>query len=75
MHGLSLLCFRYGFKGSPRLSLVAKPRLGQRQVHMAKVTHWIERKLCELVEVSRASFLVRYTYILAVSQCEVCIRE
>ena len=43
---------RYGFKGPPNLTLVAKPRLGNREVKLSRVTHWIERKLQELVNVS-----------------------
>jgi hypothetical protein len=31
---------------------VAKPRLGNREVKLSRVTHWIERKLQELVNVS-----------------------
>lgn len=52
------LC-RYGFKESPRLDLVAKPRLGHREVTLSSVTHWIERKLCELVNVSSTVLVCR----------------
>ena len=45
-------CYRYGFKSPPKLTLVAKPRLGNREVKLSRVTHWIERKLQELVNVS-----------------------
>ena len=48
----SCVCCRYGFKGPPNLSLVAKPRLGNHEVKLSRVTHWIERKLQELVNVS-----------------------
>lgn len=43
---------RYGFEKRPKLDLVAKPRLGHREVTLSRVTHWIEKKLCELVNVS-----------------------
>lgn len=46
------LTTRYGFKETPRLELVAKPRLGKKAVTLSQVTHWIERKLCSLVDVS-----------------------
>lgn len=42
--------FWYGFTQNPRLELVAKPKLGQREVTLSYVTDWIEKKLCELVE-------------------------
>jgi len=45
----------YGFKSSPTLDLVAKPKLGHREVTLTKVTHWIEKKLHELVNVSGLS--------------------
>ena len=45
------LTHRYGFTQNPRLELVAKPKLGQREVTLSYVTDWIEKKLCELVEV------------------------
>ena len=48
-------CYRYGFKGPPNLTLVAKPKLGNREVKLSRVTHWIERKLQELVNVSHIS--------------------
>ena len=37
---------------TPKLELVAKPRLGKRAVTLSQITHWIERKLCSLVDVS-----------------------
>ena len=48
----ALPAHRYGFKSSPTLDLVAKPKLGHREVTLTKVTHWIEKKLHELVNVS-----------------------
>lgn len=44
---------RYGFAENPKLELVATPKLGQREVTLSYVTDWIEKKLCEVVEVSR----------------------
>ncbi|XP_076451047.1 testis-expressed protein 2-like [Babylonia areolata] len=35
----------YGFRGPPRLSLVAKPQVGERVVTITHITDWIERKL------------------------------
>lgn len=35
----------YGFRGSPRLWLVAKPQVGERVVTITHITDWIERKL------------------------------
>ena len=51
---LSSLCVacRFGFTKSPRLELVAKPKLGQREVKLSAVTLWIEKKLREVVDVS-----------------------
>ena len=43
---------RYGFKSTPKLELVARPKLGKRAVTFSQITHWIERKLCSLVDVS-----------------------
>ena len=43
---------RYGFAENPKLELVATPKLGQREVTLSYVTDWIEKKLCEVVEVS-----------------------
>ena len=51
-HMFDTPCCRYGFKSPPKLTLVAKPRLGNREVKLSRVTHWIERKLQELVNVS-----------------------
>ena len=49
-------CHRWGFHGSPRLELVAKPRLGHREVKLSRVTHWIEKKLCDIVDVSSCHY-------------------
>ena len=46
----SELC-RYGFKSTPKLDLVARPKLGKRAVTFSQITHWIERKLCSIVDV------------------------
>uniref|UniRef100_A0A3B3HBR1 SMP-LTD domain-containing protein n=1 Tax=Oryzias latipes TaxID=8090 RepID=A0A3B3HBR1_ORYLA len=35
----------YGFKTPPRLELKARPKLGEREVTLAHVTDWIEKKL------------------------------
>ncbi|XP_048757629.1 testis-expressed protein 2-like isoform X2 [Ostrea edulis] len=35
----------YGFKGNPKLTLVAKPKVGARQVTVTHITDWIEKKL------------------------------
>lgn len=50
---LLLVQCRYGFEKNPRLKLHAKPKLGHREVTLSYVTDWIEKKLCEVVEVSR----------------------
>ena len=36
---------------NPHLILDAKPKVGQREVTLSYVTDWIEKKLCEVVEV------------------------
>ncbi|KAH3862429.1 testis-expressed protein 2-like [Dreissena polymorpha] len=35
----------YGFRGNPQLWLVAKPKVGEREVTMTHITDWIEKKL------------------------------
>uniref|UniRef100_A0A8C9R130 Testis expressed 2 n=1 Tax=Scleropages formosus TaxID=113540 RepID=A0A8C9R130_SCLFO len=35
----------YGFRSPPRLELKARPKLGEREVTLAHVTDWIEKKL------------------------------
>uniref|UniRef100_A0A8C7H0V9 Testis expressed 2 n=1 Tax=Oncorhynchus kisutch TaxID=8019 RepID=A0A8C7H0V9_ONCKI len=35
----------YGFRGPPHLELKARPKLGEREVTLAHVTDWIEKKL------------------------------
>ena len=37
--------YRYGFRGNPQLWLVAKPKVGEREVTMSHITEWIEKKL------------------------------
>ena len=53
--GLLSLCLchfcRFGFMRNPHLILDAKPKVGQREVTLSYVTDWIEKKLCEVVEV------------------------
>ena len=36
---------RYGFKAKPQLYLIAKPKLGEREVTIGHLTSWIEKKL------------------------------
>lgn len=40
-----LMFFRYGFRSPPLLELKARPKLGEREVTLAHVTDWIEKKL------------------------------
>ncbi|XP_015588612.1 testis-expressed protein 2 [Cephus cinctus] len=35
----------YGFRNVPKISLTAKPAVGERAVNIGYVTHWIEKKL------------------------------
>ncbi|OWF37881.1 testis-expressed protein 2-like [Mizuhopecten yessoensis] len=35
----------YGFRGSPKLQLVAKPKVGARELTLTHITEWIEKKL------------------------------
>ncbi len=42
---------RFGFTKSPQLELSAKPKLGQREVKLAAVSQWIEKKLRDVVKV------------------------
>lgn len=35
----------YGFRGNPHLWLVAKPKVGDRDITMSHITEWIEKKL------------------------------
>lgn len=44
---------RFAFVKSPRLQLTAKPKLGQREVKLSAVTQWIEKKLCDVVNVRK----------------------
>ena len=37
--------YRYGFRGNPQLWLVAKPKVGEREVTVSHITDWIEKKL------------------------------
>lgn len=43
---------RYGFRTPPHLELKARPKLGEREVTLAHVTDWIEKKLKQEFEVS-----------------------
>lgn len=42
---MDLFCCRYGFRTPPHLELKARPKLGEREVTLAHVTDWIEKKL------------------------------
>ena len=42
---LIVFSFRYGFRGNPKLTLVAKSKVGARQVKVTHITDWIEKKL------------------------------
>ncbi|XP_060076091.1 testis-expressed protein 2-like [Ylistrum balloti] len=35
----------YGFRGNPKLHLVAKPKVGARELTLTHITEWIEKKL------------------------------
>lgn len=35
----------YGFRGNPKLVLIAKPKVGQRAVSFAYITEWLEKKM------------------------------
>ncbi|XP_022243413.1 testis-expressed protein 2-like [Limulus polyphemus] len=35
----------YGFRGNPKLSISAKPKLGEKIVNIGHITEWIEKKL------------------------------
>lgn len=54
-----LFCCRYGFRTPPHLELKARPKLGEREVTLAHVTDWIEKKLDQEFQVlENSSFLV-----------------
>lgn len=42
---LTVVFYRYGFRKPPHLELKARPKLGEREVTLAHVTDWIEKKL------------------------------
>lgn len=58
-----IFCFRYGFRTPPHLELKARPKLGEREVTLAHVTDWIEKKLDQefqvLTDISILFFLFR----------------
>ena len=58
-----IFCFRYGFRTPPHLELKARPKLGEREVTLAHVTDWIEKKLDQefqvLIDISILFFLFR----------------
>ncbi|KAK3091537.1 hypothetical protein FSP39_020588 [Pinctada imbricata] len=61
----------YGFNGNPKLSLVAKPKVGAREVTVTYITEWIEKKLatefqvlCSFVSLKRTGFKVTYNILL-----------
>ncbi|KAK3586700.1 hypothetical protein CHS0354_039172 [Potamilus streckersoni] len=37
----------YGFRGNPQLWLVARPKVGEREVTVSHITEWIEKKLTQ----------------------------
>lgn len=43
--GVDVFRCRYGFRTPPHLELKARPKLGEREVTLAHVTDWIEKKL------------------------------
>ena len=47
------LSFRLGFHSNPLLSLIARPKLGERNVRLTHVTDWIEYKLKQEFKVAR----------------------
>lgn len=53
-----LFCCRYGFRTPPHLELKARPKLGEREVTLAHVTDWIEKKLDQEFQVLINTFLV-----------------
>lgn len=55
---VTLSLFRYGFRSPPHLELKARPKLGEREVTLAHVTDWIERKLDQEFQV-RADLIHR----------------
>lgn len=55
----ALCCCRYGFRTPPHLELKARPKLGEREVTLAHVTDWIERKLDQEFQVGDVRQTVR----------------
>lgn len=48
---LDVFFLRYGFRTPPHLELKARPKLGEREVTLAHVTDWIEKKLYQEFQV------------------------
>lgn len=57
---LLLLVVRYGFRSPPHLELKARPKLGEREVTLAHVTDWIERRLDQEFQVQTEKKKVFY---------------
>lgn len=49
-----LLC-RYSFSVPPKLDLLVRPKLGEREVTFCHVTEWIEKKLQDEFQVETAT--------------------
>ena len=47
---------RYGFRGNPQLWLVAKPKVGEREVTVSHITDWIEKKLSHEFQVGHGNY-------------------
>ena len=52
---------RYGFRGNPQLWLVAKPKVGEREVTVSHITDWIEKKLSHEFQVLQDDPAIRGT--------------
>lgn len=50
--------YRYGFRKPPHLELKARPKLGEREVTLAHVTDWIEKKLGQELQVHYISLML-----------------
>lgn len=60
---LAVLC-RYGFRTPPHLELKARPKLGEREVTLAHVTEWIEKKLEQEFQVRLLGVVLEKNVIL-----------
>ena len=64
-----LLCCRYGFRKPPHLELKARPKLGEREVTLAHVTDWIEKKLDQEFQVLINTYLqIHFIFLGSVIQ-------